>query len=226
MIKQTMLALAGAAALGVGFAGSAEAGTLTLDFEEFSFSGSSVSISESQGFTFTPAIGDETIVFANEQPNIPNTGSNTLLANGNFGTDTPTEFSLSKSDGGTFNLMSFLGAEGRNTNGEFFPLFGSTTIEVVGTFVGGEIISQLFSLDGFAEENDAEDFELFELNDFNNLISAQFIGGGATSGYAFSLDDIVISHPPESVPEPASMLGLLAIGAIAMGGALKKKVAA
>ena len=226
MIKQTMLALAGAAALGVGFAGSAEAGTLTLDFEEFSPLGSeSVFISESQGFTFTPVIGDTRVV-ANDQPNAPNTGSNTLLANGSFDSNAPTEFSLSKSDGGTFNLMSFLGAEGRNTNGEFFPAFGSTTIEVVGTFVGGETISQLFSLDVFAEENDAEDFELFELNDFNNLISAQFIGGGATSGYAFSLDDIVISHPPESVPEPASMLGLLAIGAIAMGGALKKKVAA
>ena len=36
----------------------------------------------------------------------------------------------------------------------------------------------------------------------------------------------VQSNDTESVPEPASILGLVTIGAIAAGGALKKKVAA
>jgi len=43
-------------------------------------------------------------------------------------------------------------------------------------------------------------------------------------GYSYTL--AINSETSEDVPEPASMLGLLAVGAVAAGGALKKKAAA
>ena len=160
------------------------------------------------------------MLVADRQTNIPDTGSNTVITNEN------SSLLMTETSGATFDLISFLGAEGRNINSGFFPEFGSTQISVLGTKATGENVSTIFDLDIFAEENDALDFELFTLNGFSNLVSAEFSGlGGGLNGYSASLDNIVVRTPGtvESIPEPAASLGLLVVGAAAAGSALRKK---
>ena len=57
-----------------------------------------------------------------------------------------------------------------------------------------------------------------------SLSGALAINEFRTAAYTFSLN-VVSESVPEPVPEPASLLGLAAIGAVAAGGVLKKKAA-
>jgi hypothetical protein len=89
--------------------------------------------------------------------------------------------------------------------------------------------------------NSAEDYRqiLFDLNGSDSSDNAQvtikFTSGRTLSGLLpdfaensdnfYSFSQSISSKPSKSVPEPASLLGLTAIGAITAGGVLKKKAA-
>jgi outer membrane protein assembly factor BamB len=77
---------------------------------------------------------------------------------------------------------------------------------------------------------DGEAFDKFgwsvTLNSNTALISAyRDDDSGSDSGSAYLFTRETLPEEPESVPEPASILGFLALGAFAAGGALKKKLA-
>ncbi|MEM1253000.1 MAG: PTPA-CTERM sorting domain-containing protein, partial [Cyanobacteria bacterium P01_H01_bin.21] len=209
---------AGVAAVAFSFGTDAQAAVLetTIDFEEFetplgfNLQSSPFTL---KGFTFT-AITNEYGIARNNQSNIPNTGSNTLVANGDFG-DPNTSFSITKNDGGEFNLISLLAGEGRNTTSEFFD-FSARSIQVIGTLAAGGDISTTLNLDLFAEENNALDFEQFSFAGFTGLSSVQFTGfGGPQNGYSFAVDDIVLSTGTAEIPTPALLPGLIGMGVAA-----------
>jgi len=103
----------------------------------------------------------------------------------------------------TFEISQFDGAEfwrDGQANASAITLDGITDL--------GINVSENFVLDGiFDGRNGVDDFELFTVsNAFQNLVHAEFSGGGA----AFSIDNI-IGYTASEVPEP-SILFLLGIG--------------
>ncbi len=192
---------------------------VTLDFEEFAtplnFNLQPPSFT-SKGFTLT-VLNRELAIVRDDQPNIPDTGSNTLVANGDDAeVDALSSFRLEQTSGEPFSLLSLLAAEGRNTNGAFFPEFSATQIQVMGTFALGGTISTVLTLDLFAQENNALDFQPFSFIGFTGLSHVDFTGtGGPRNGYAFGLDDIVVVAQSVVVPEPAiATLSLLSVAGL------------
>ncbi|MBE7384754.1 MAG: PEP-CTERM sorting domain-containing protein [Leptolyngbya sp. SIO1E4] len=104
------------------------------------------------------------------------------------------------------------------------------------TVLGGEIVAFDFLSAGVLNTPPAVTDALLFF-DSTELSGASFRAGVAPSPGPFvtgsgfvSTEDIGLTftrfdEEPESVPEPASMLGLLTIGATVVGGALKKKTA-
>ena len=103
------------------------------------------------------------------------------------------------------------------------------------TVLGGEIVAFDFLSAGVLNSPPAVTDALLFF-DSTVLSGASFRAGVAPSPGPFvtgsgfvSTDDIGLTFTKVdevSVPEPASMLGLLAVGAVAAGGALKKRVSA
>ncbi|MGD1942518.1 MAG: PEP-CTERM sorting domain-containing protein [Leptolyngbyaceae cyanobacterium] len=236
MMKQTMLALAGAAALGVGFTGSAEAALIFSDRSIFE------------------SLLDAFIV---DDYSDPGYAAGDVFDIGVF--DIHTDANMSSiigetqytTTGGTDD--NFIPSQGSDRyycagcNGSFLLDFTATS---VGTSDG--VFGVGFDIEGTAEDvfgtfafvtfgdGSTDNFFLPERQDvFWGITSDLFISSihfGLEDGapntdnnvQRMALDNLTIGSGGSvaSVPEPASMLGLFAIGAIAAGGALKKKVAA
>lgn len=196
-------------------ASPATAGATVLDFEEFSPPANLVtnfsSSLSSQGFDFSASSGD-ILIAGNGQPNVPNTGSNTLVMNAGR----PSVVTLTTASGAPFTLNSLLAIEGRNTNTGFF-VFSAHDIDVLGTFAAGGTISTTLDLDLFAQENNTLDAELFSFVGWTALSSVRFTGvGGGQNGWSYGFDNITLNQA--TVPEPAAAL-LLGVALAAMGAA-------
>jgi len=126
MVKVRMVRFASTIGAVAILASPAPAGATVLDFEEFSLPANLVtnfsSSLSSQGFDFSASSGD-ILIAGNGQPNVPNTGSNTLVLNAGR----PSVVTLSTARGAPFTLNSLLAIEGRNTNTGFFFSSARTT---------------------------------------------------------------------------------------------------
>ncbi len=200
------------------FCSSSQATVIT--FEEFTPSSGGIIWGDfvSQGMSFNGISNPLALGIADDaQPNLPDTGSNTLYS----GRGGPTSFSMSTVSGDLFSLNGLLALEGRNTNTGFWQ-YSAHRIDVVGSVFGGGTISTTLNLDLFAQENDLLDSEYFGFSSWDNLLSVTFTGdGGATNGYSFALDDIDITTSPRLVPEP-SIFALMGIGLFGMGYVRRK----
>ncbi|MBV6627118.1 MAG: PEP-CTERM sorting domain-containing protein [Rivularia sp. (in: Bacteria)] len=97
---------------------------------------------------------------------------------------------------------------------------GTGTVSVIGS-LSGNILNQVFSPNG----NDWTQ-NLFELSVMaGEEITVAFKGNQQDSSTSPHIDQVSFSvnELPESVPEPASMLGLLAVGAFGTASTLKRK---
>jgi hypothetical protein len=202
MFKQSMIALASAVALGTAFAGSAEA----VDFK----------------FQFNNVLNGEGVV------------EGFIRGLEDNGTSAATSVEVTSNTEG-FGIGEYVGN----------PLFNSWTVTggiltdfdfiSFGSLNTSPAVTDSALFFGSRESQDAT-FRA-GLNDASNSITIaagetfippnfSIITIGATR---FSTEDIGLTftrvEEVESVPEPASLLSLFAIGAVAAGGALKKKAA-
>lgn len=195
------------------FAGSVNAEL--IDFTDMSSSLNQSSYSE-DGFDINANSG----VFGGfDNSNTPDAANlPALLVNAG----SPASITLSKTDGGAFNLDSFWGAEGRNNDTGYFSNYASAGLIVEGIFAGGGSIIEEVNFDLIAMNNPADDFEFFSFSSFNNLSSVIFsgFGGSVTTGYSFQIDSISLT----SVPAPAS-IALFGLGLAGIGFSRKKKTA-
>jgi hypothetical protein len=124
---------------------------------------------------------------------------------------------LTRTDGGSFSLSSFLGTEAIHSETTTFWAAGIT---VTGIFLDGGTITQTFSLDQVMDgTGGAADFQLFALIGFDAIIQAQFTGalGPGRLDDGFGVDNVeVVNASTTAVPEPASML-LLGTGLLVAG---------
>ena len=152
--------------------------------------------------------GNGHIDLGNDEEKYTNNGTQVAYVhNGSF------TINVDSVSGDTFEISQFDGAEfwrDGKTNASAITLFAITD--------QGLHVSEDFVLDAaFDGRNGADDFELFTVtNSFQNLVHAEFSGGGA----AFSIDNIV-GYTASEVPEPSTLL-LLGVG-IAVFAAGRRK---
>jgi hypothetical protein len=188
------------ALLGLNLAIVQPAQAVTINFEELDITTSGsfgVDLLSSKGYDFANP-GSRVGISADDQPNVPNSGSQTLVADSQVSL-----VLMSRTDGTPFSLVELLIAEGRNTTTGFFR-FSATSVSIVGTLAEGGTVHTTFNLDLFAQES-PDDFELLTLSGFNDVLSVTFTGLGGSSGSSFALDDILV------IPEPSTAL-LLGLG--------------
>ncbi len=220
-------------------ASPALAAAATLDFETLSFGSARTTLANSilfsdntfsdGGFNFTST--ETVFAYGPTNPNnaIPRSGS--VFLNVSCGCSGASNASsayldLSQVSGSPFSVQSLLVAEGR-TNVSFGPTnrtfakFGSTALEILGTFASGGTISFVHQFDGIANSNPATDFENILLVGFEGLSSLRFTGlGGSNNGYSFSVDDIVVNEI-SPVPLPAGLP--LIVGALGSFAFIRRK---
>ena len=193
MFKQTMIGLAGAAALGVGFAGSADAASFNFEWN----------FRSSDDFFQLTGMVDGDLGADGKVRNLSNLMATFTDGITSYDFDTVTDansfFALDGSEVSLgFGGTSF-GFEG-----------GSEVIDGTTSLVGmQDLLAGTLSADVLGEANSITLSALLTADECNN--------GETTCSF------VAIEKPVGSVPEPASMLGLLTIGAVAAGGALKKK---
>lgn len=234
MLKQTMIALTSAAAIGVGFAGSAEAASFSVQVDNVG----SISFLRPNGpeaaagfqlgenlrlnFTFSDAILDNDASVGGADYEDPNaTLSLTGLTSG--------------------STLSYFGGvelqidDNEELEIEGLPIQASASNPVI---LDDDIDFDTQGTPFFSDVNDlssvfADLFANAFPNSSGNVAETQFWDGnsslismrfGPVSSPATFTDLTAVD--PKPVPEPASLLGLAAIGAVAMGGALKKRASA
>ncbi|EDX76671.1 PEP-CTERM putative exosortase interaction domain protein [Coleofasciculus chthonoplastes PCC 7420] len=121
------------------------------------------------------------------------------------------------------------------------PQDQATRVEVTGFLAGGGSITKLISFDGVTDgSGPLEDFQTVTFNQqWSNLSSVEFKGIDAPvsddpseePGFqvnSFAVDNIEVGEafeePHTEVPEPASILGIFALGAVGFGSRLTKKI--
>ncbi|MEM9817400.1 MAG: PEP-CTERM sorting domain-containing protein [Cyanobacteria bacterium P01_D01_bin.6] len=209
MWKQTTVALMSTAAIGVGFAGSAEAGTFTYDFT----GQGNPSDQDSLLFKSTEPSGPELTVMASEgggmSPRPVRITNSGLAVNGTAGLIRQVD-----STGASEALqLIFEDIRLRFVSATFSKVDDNDRVQLnLGTGSGA-------IFDGLIGDDDAVDFADLSAVDSTFFLTASKSSNGDSKWR-------LASATFATVPEPASLLGLAAIGAIAAGGALKKKASA
>lgn len=203
-LKNFSMATLGATVIAIGMGGTAHALTV-IDFQSLAQSGGG---SSGQGFSYTE---DGYTLTNTTQPHVfvsLNTGdfrylgSTALFNNAVNGTTV-----LTKNDGAIFDLISI-------DLGELYEPFDSSTVTFVGKKTDNSTISNTFSLDGI------KGFQTFNFTDFTNLVSANWLQIPPFHQF----DNIVVSDSTtKSVPEPASLMGILGLGAFGITSVRKRK---
>ncbi len=166
------------ALLGLNLAVLQPAHAVTVDFEELDIttSGSNgVDLLSSKGYEFANP-GNRVDIRANDQPNVPNSGSKVLVAS-----SVASSVILRRADGTPFSLIELLIAEGRNTTTGFFR-FSATSVSIVGTLASGGTVQTTFDLDLFAQES-PDDFEMLALSGFNDVLKFIMMNHFRNSGH-------------------------------------------
>jgi hypothetical protein len=152
-------------------------------------------------------------------PSCPYNGTNYFLSAYN------SSLTMTRFDGRAFSLIAFDGAGGHNMNSTSSSAIPDQ-IDVAGILNNGETVSQSFAIDKSELFFNAPlNFSRYFLNSsFNDLISVTFTSSGIGSGYeiykGFSLDNLTVAL----VPEPESLVLMLAgIGLIGFAPKMKRK---
>lgn len=221
MFKQITIVVAGAVAIGLGFARSAEAAVITFDElltgqTSFGFDGDDDGI-EDVIFSTTDPAGFNTIG--------PGANQNFIQEPGLEGTSLISPDLRVDFMNGAVGSISFGYALNSTTEDDqaSFSLFDSSDALIASQSSTGVFTSTESGTSSFPEGSINLNFggvAAYGIFDFTSD-SGRFIIDNFEGTFG-STENIT---PPETVPEPASILGLAAIGAIASGGALKKKAA-
>jgi hypothetical protein len=124
---------------------------------------------------------------------------------------------MRRSDNGLFSLASI--DSSKLVGSEDYNDFQSPLVVVTGLKNDNSIVSTSFNLDN--------KFEFFLLPEtFSNLQNVTFSGvrGNQNFDDNLAIDNIVFSIEETSIPEPTPTLGLLALGTLGAGLALKRKL--
>lgn len=207
MLKQTITALTGAAAIGLGFTGTAQAGTFLGPGSEWEY-------------TFADPTGDanwNTTTGGWQTGNAP--FSNIGPDDNDYGTN------------GNFDYNTFWPADGtRGDNDLWVRTAVDLSIADLSTVTWDLGVDNAYTLYVNGVEISSDDASGFT----NRWEYSGDFGGNLIQGnniIALALDDYGVATAFDmqitgevAVPEPASMLGLLAVGAVTAGGAVKRKV--
>ncbi len=206
-VKKFSVATLGAIAIATGMGTTAQALTV-IDFQSLAQSGDSIT---TQGFSYTEDgytltnLNINSSPFATFNTEEPRYLGSTALYNDTVDGTTV----LTKNDGDIFDLISI-------DLGELNQPFDSSKVTFFGTKADNSVISNTFNLNG------VKGFQTFAFTDFTNLVSTTW---QQVSPF-HQFDNIVVSDiTTKSVPEPASVLGLLSFAALGVGSTLTRKKA-
>lgn len=206
MRKQTMIALTGAAAISLSFAGTAQAGVLFFDNFDNEYLKTNYDDFENWD------VSEGTVDLIGEDNFF-----DFLPGNGRY-----VDMDGSTNDAGKITTKNLFTFESGKTYQLMFDMAGSQRAEspedsVVLEVGLGTLLSRTITLDS---------------NEPFMTYTETFVGDGTSANLSFEgigndkrgllLDNVKLT----AVPEPASMLGLLAVGAVAAGGVIKRKVTA
>lgn len=225
---------------------SAAAQAIVIDFEDNSIESKTntdiFSSITSQGFLFDPTLPTEQTQYALANNAFEAHNDSTYFVIRNLvqekDDDTFEPFInpviMSQVNGTPFSLISLDLAEW----GEAWDQ--AKMVEVTGFLAGGGSITKLISFDGVTDgSRPLEDFQTVTFDQrWGNLSRVEFKGIDApvfndptkTPGFqvnSFAIDNIEVGEafeePPTEVPEPASILGIFALGAMGFSSSLTKK---
>jgi hypothetical protein len=202
-MKKLSVLTVGAAVMALGTLSTQKAVAVTLDFESLAAPGNGIT---NHGFVYS----EDGFTLTNTSQSYPfatfNTGESRFPGSTALFNDTINGITvLTKNDGGTFGLQSIKLSE---LNGSF-----SALVNFVGVKADSTTVSQTFSLDRIFG------FETFAFQGFVDLVSVSWV----QEPNFHQFDDIEIVDKAKSVPEPASVLGLLAVSALGAGSHMKRR---
>lgn len=237
------LSLSTALATLIAVSTSSAAHALVIDFEDNSIAQNTnedvFSSITSQEFLFEPTLTFEQTQYALANDVFEAYNGSTYFVIRNLVSDDTLDplinpLKMSPVDGTPFSLVSLDLAEWGEIQDQ------AKQVEVIGFLTGGGSITRLIEFDGDSDGSGSlADFETVTFdNQWGNLIGVQFKGINAPAsdnsneqpGFqvnSFAIDNIKIGdafkEPPVEVPEPSSMLGILAIAGMSFGSILRGK---